>query len=73
MAVAELGAAADPVVVPPASGAEPALRIVQDAPIAHQRPAPGLGGDFAGGGDAVLEGHYHHPPGEQSGGTGGEA
>ena len=73
VAAAKLGDTADPVLVPPAGGAEPAPGVMQNAPVAHQRPAPGLGGDLAGGGNAVLQRHCHHPARKRSGATGGDA
>lgn len=47
----------DPGLVLPARRAEAAVRVVQDAAVAHEEPACGVGNDLARGEDAVLEGH----------------
>ena len=50
--------AADPQLRPPAGHAQPAVRPVQAAAVAHQQAASRVGDDLPGGGDAVLQRHY---------------
>ena len=52
-----LKAAGNPVRVPPAGGAEVPVVIMQNAPIAGQCAARGVGDDLAGGQDTVLQRH----------------
>jgi hypothetical protein len=42
------------VLVPPAGAAEAAFGVVEDAAVAHEGAAGGVGDDLAGGQDAVL-------------------
>ncbi len=62
-AALELEPADDPMGMPPAGGAEPAIGIVQDAAVAHEQAARLAADDLAERRHPVLERHSGRPSG----------